>query len=49
VRNIDSKVTVLQDANYAAFKQAEKAKADVHAAHVRAAKTQSRKAARERK
>jgi hypothetical protein len=49
MKNVDSKVTVLQDANYAAFKQAEKTKAEIHAAHVRAAKAQSRKAARDRK
>ena len=45
----DSKVTRLENASFKAFKQTERAKADAHAAHVRAARTQSRKALRERK
>jgi hypothetical protein len=49
VKVTDSKVTKLEDATFKAFKQAEKAKADAHAAHVRAARTQSRQALRERK
>ena len=49
MKSVQTKVTVLQDVNYAAFKAAEKAKADAHSAHVRAARTQSRKAARDRK
>ncbi|MGA2066867.1 MAG: hypothetical protein ABSG86_17955 [Thermoguttaceae bacterium] len=44
----DSKVTKLEDASYQAFKQAEKANADDHAALVRAVGTQSRKAAQQR-
>jgi hypothetical protein len=48
VKVTDSKVTKLEDAGFKAFKQAERAKANAHAARVRAARTQGRKALRER-
>ena len=45
---VESKVTTLQDSNYLAARAAQKAKADAHAANVKAAKAESRKAAKQR-
>jgi hypothetical protein len=49
MKTTDSKVTRLEDATYQAFKRAEQAKAAAHAASVKAARIQSRQAAKERR
>ena len=45
----DSRISRLEDASFKAFKAAERQKAEAHAATVKAALTQSRKAAQHRK
>ena len=45
----DSRISRLEDAGFKAFKAAERQKAETHAATVKAALTQSRKAAQHRK
>lgn len=48
MKGVESKMTVLQDANYLAAAAAQKAKADAHSANVRAAAAESKRAARQR-
>ena len=47
MKTVKSQLTTLQDANYVAAAAAQKAKADAHSANVKAAKAESRKAAKQ--
>jgi hypothetical protein len=47
MKDVQTKVTRLEDANYQAFKQAQRAKTQAHAALVKEVRRQTRKAARD--